>query len=668
MSLRACCLVSLTVCLTAGCQTSSLGLLPWKQNAPEAEFTAAEPKQTLDGPTVSGDAFMQASASTESESDAPTRDTVRLEQWLQRGQKAIEEAEKGVHRAEMLSEASVSYREVLKLDRKNVRAFHGLAIVSDLNQDWQLAELNYKKALEITPNDIHLLNNLGYSYLLQKRYDEASGYLQRAIEISPQHEEAHVNLAILDVQRGDQQTALKRLSRVYSGGKAQSALMTILREHSIPVASQNISQVAASTAPSPNRSSGRPTGFASGNQMPAVQSPAIQPPVSQPQPTQQTPPWHADQNAQQDQSPLFTPNGVISAPVPGRQGQTGSQFANGHPAEDRTVAKPSTGMSRNQVQGRPAGHIYELPPQTSVIRPQLPPAANVYRGGQVSPGQQSHMPPVPAQSASTPTTMPGTTPGRIPQAWLNSQENPSQSSVNVAYPQMAQAGIPQGGMAPAGSSTDPSGYQGRQTNQVAANNQPYNASQFPNAAAGAGNSGTQPHVGQQHGGPAGSNGFPTTNGYGMANQQPHGHQPGLAPQQQLQNQQQAGGYNSNQATNGLQMPAVGYGQQNAGQQVVGQPYAGQQSVAQPFSGQPVQGQQYAGQVHSGQNAAVSSNQQSFGPQYFSPPPLAGAGFSTPGQTAPDPLAEYHATRRKLEQDYQQTLNQVNQPVGGNTFH
>jgi len=316
-----------------------------------------------------------------------------------------------------------------------------------------------------------------------------------------------------------------------------------------------------------------------------------------------------------------------------------------------------TGTSQNRVQGRPTGHAYELPPQTSVIRPQLPPSANVYRGGQVSPGQQSHMSPASIQSASTQTTMPGVTPGRIPQGWLNSQPTQSQNSVYSNASQMGQAGMSQGSMLPAGPTTASSGFPGTHAGQGTANNQPYNTSQFPNG--GGGNDMTPAQVQQQYGTSTGGNGLAAVNGIWMA-QQPHGFHPG-------QDSPQPGGYQSSLPTNGLASPTTSYGQPNTGQQFAGQPYVGQAPAAPPYNGQPVVGQQYANQAQPGQNPVATSNQQSFGPQYFAPPPLAGPGFSSPGQTAADPLAAYHATRRQLEQDYQRTLNQVNQPVGGNTF-
>lgn len=44
-------------------------------------------------------------------------------------------------------------------------------------------ELYYRKALEINPNDINCLNNLGYSLYLQKKYSEAIGYFEKCLKI-----------------------------------------------------------------------------------------------------------------------------------------------------------------------------------------------------------------------------------------------------------------------------------------------------------------------------------------------------------------------------------------------------------------------------------------------------------------------------------------------------
>ena len=47
----------------------------------------------------------------------------------------------------------------------------------------KLEETYYRKTVEIVPNNINFLNNLGYSLYLQKKYIEARGYFEKCLEI-----------------------------------------------------------------------------------------------------------------------------------------------------------------------------------------------------------------------------------------------------------------------------------------------------------------------------------------------------------------------------------------------------------------------------------------------------------------------------------------------------
>lgn len=48
-------------------------------------------------------------------------------------------------------------------------------------------EKYYKKTIEIFPNNVNSLNNLGYSLYLQKRYDEALEYFKKCLELEPNY-------------------------------------------------------------------------------------------------------------------------------------------------------------------------------------------------------------------------------------------------------------------------------------------------------------------------------------------------------------------------------------------------------------------------------------------------------------------------------------------------
>jgi len=146
----------------------------------------------------------------------------RIEELIRSGQTAVVEA--GQSDPAKLQQARDLFSQALALDGMNASAHHGIAIVADLQQDWQTAETHYKQALRSRQQDPSLLNDIGYSYLLQDRYHEASQYLNQALQHAPKHERAHINLALLSLKRGDRQGAQARLSAIQSPTVAQTTL------------------------------------------------------------------------------------------------------------------------------------------------------------------------------------------------------------------------------------------------------------------------------------------------------------------------------------------------------------------------------------------------------------------------------------------------------------
>ncbi len=65
----------------------------------------------------------------------------------------------------------------------------------------------FQTALRLSPNHFVALENLGNAYRQQKRWDEARKALQRAIELDPQDAEANYSLAMVFAQTGDTERA-----------------------------------------------------------------------------------------------------------------------------------------------------------------------------------------------------------------------------------------------------------------------------------------------------------------------------------------------------------------------------------------------------------------------------------------------------------------------------
>ena len=155
---------------------------------------------------------------------------------VEAGQQAIRDA--GQNNPAGLQQARALFHQALAKDSNNADAHHGIAIVADLQKDWVGAEQHYKQALSGDAANPSLLNDLGYSYLLQSRYHESEQYLNQAIQISPQHERAHLNLALLSLRRGNANAARQTLAKVYSQqeignhlGRLQKDLVKLNAEH-----------------------------------------------------------------------------------------------------------------------------------------------------------------------------------------------------------------------------------------------------------------------------------------------------------------------------------------------------------------------------------------------------------------------------------------------------
>ncbi|MCA9035195.1 MAG: tetratricopeptide repeat protein [Planctomycetaceae bacterium] len=188
----------------SGCQTASqnsFAWLPFGSNTRAYDY-ATEPTPESVVPTASLDSREDAALST----PAPAS-RARIDELVASGIQAIQQ--------DRLDDASNAFQSVLDSDPSNATAHHGIAMIADLRQDWSDAEYHYKQALRSRPQDAGLLNDLGYSYLLQNRFHEASSYLTRAVEQNPQHEKAQENLAMLALRQGDRSSAEEQLKKLH---------------------------------------------------------------------------------------------------------------------------------------------------------------------------------------------------------------------------------------------------------------------------------------------------------------------------------------------------------------------------------------------------------------------------------------------------------------------
>ena len=94
------------------------------------------------------------------------------------------------------------YSNALQVQPRNIEINYNLAkLYQDLNE-WEKAEEQYKILLQIKPDHIGGLNNLGYLKLIhEENYDEAIAYFTKVLEIEPSFIPALCNRAIAFMEK-----------------------------------------------------------------------------------------------------------------------------------------------------------------------------------------------------------------------------------------------------------------------------------------------------------------------------------------------------------------------------------------------------------------------------------------------------------------------------------
>jgi Flp pilus assembly protein TadD len=101
-------------------------------------------------------------------------------------------------RAQNYGLAELHFRRAVETTPGDPEGWIGLAASYDQLKRWELADRAYAQALKITGPSAAFLNNRGYSYLLRGDIRRASQDLSQAAAIDPQNERIQNNLKALD--------------------------------------------------------------------------------------------------------------------------------------------------------------------------------------------------------------------------------------------------------------------------------------------------------------------------------------------------------------------------------------------------------------------------------------------------------------------------------------
>ena len=101
-----------------------------------------------------------------------------------------------------LTQATAELELALQEDPSLWQAANGLGLVSDFEKRWDDAEASYKRALEAKSDAAAVHNNLGYSFLLQGRIDEATEAFSTSLSFEPNLTVAKANLRLALAAKG----------------------------------------------------------------------------------------------------------------------------------------------------------------------------------------------------------------------------------------------------------------------------------------------------------------------------------------------------------------------------------------------------------------------------------------------------------------------------------
>lgn len=98
--------------------------------------------------------------------------------------------------------ASANLEQAVAQDPTLWRAWNALGFYHDSQADWSRASESYHKALMLDEGAALVLNNMGYSLILQDKWEEAVNYLEKALTIDPELSSARLNLRIAHASSG----------------------------------------------------------------------------------------------------------------------------------------------------------------------------------------------------------------------------------------------------------------------------------------------------------------------------------------------------------------------------------------------------------------------------------------------------------------------------------
>jgi len=98
---------------------------------------------------------------------------------------------------------------ITKIDEQFIDAYSFLraGMANERSGNYVDAVIAYKKGLEVEPNNVELLNSMGFALFQQGKSDEAIAALEKALKVDPKHFKSHNNMALASIDIGELELA-----------------------------------------------------------------------------------------------------------------------------------------------------------------------------------------------------------------------------------------------------------------------------------------------------------------------------------------------------------------------------------------------------------------------------------------------------------------------------
>ena len=117
-----------------------------------------------------------------------------------------------------LKEAENEYKKMLELDPQNPDFLIKLGNIHKIRKRWDEALLNYNNALKLNPNKEEALQNIGYIQLLNKNIDNGIENLKKALSLKPDNPVTHSYLGLAYIKKEDYNEAMRETRRAINLG------------------------------------------------------------------------------------------------------------------------------------------------------------------------------------------------------------------------------------------------------------------------------------------------------------------------------------------------------------------------------------------------------------------------------------------------------------------